>query len=96
MKALLHRCTHFTSSCVSTVGPGRVCLQVHPLPVDGFVYEQLRDTIRGFEVAEYKTKKGNSVLHTFSTTMQLVDRGGRGVKWAWVRRKNVETFVGGT
>lgn len=66
------------------------------LPVDGFVYEQLRDTIKGFELAGYKIKKGNSAFHSFKSDMQLIDRGGRGMKWAWVRSRNVEAFVGGT
>lgn len=64
------------------------------LPADGFVYEQLRDAIKGFELAGYKTKKGDAVLHSFGTGMQLVDRGGCGVEWCWVRRENVDAFVG--
>lgn len=94
--ALLHSSTHSARSYIPTVafGPGCVCLQVNPIPVDGFAYEQLRDTIKGFEVAEFKTKKGNRALHGFSTEMQLVDMGGGGVKWAWVRCKNIEAFVG--
>ena len=62
--------------------------------MDGFVYEQLRDTIKGFEVAGYKTKKEDSAFISFSSEMQLVDRDRRGVEWAWVRRRNVKTFVG--
>ncbi|CAM9581938.1 unnamed protein product [Sphacelaria rigidula] len=70
--------------------------KINPLPVDGFVYEQLADTVRGFERARYKTKKGHPAFHSFSRKMQLVDRGGHGVEWAWVRCGNVEAFVGGT
>lgn len=83
---------HLLFDCRAS-GPGRVCLQVKLLSVDGFVYERLRDTIKGFEVAGYKTKNEDPAFHSFSRTMQLVDRGGRGVNWAWVRRKNVGTFV---
>ncbi|CAN0005427.1 unnamed protein product, partial [Sphacelaria rigidula] len=48
--------------------------KANPLPVDGFVYEQLTDTIRGFERAGYKTKKGAPAFHSFRREMQLVDR----------------------
>ncbi|CAM9664146.1 unnamed protein product [Sphacelaria rigidula] len=70
--------------------------KVNPLPVDGFVYEQLTDTIRGFERAGNKTKKGAPAFHSFRREMLLVDRGGRGAEWAWVRRENVKAFGGDT
>ncbi|CAM9300333.1 unnamed protein product [Sphacelaria rigidula] len=76
---------------LSSLDPARTASS---LPLDGFIYEQLRDTVKGFEVEGYKTKKPDSSFHSFSSEMQLVDRGGRGVEWAWVRRRNFKTFVG--
>lgn len=60
--------------------------------MDGFLYEQLTDTIRGFERAGNRTKKGDPAFHSFRREMQLVDRSGCGAEWAWVRCRNVEAF----
>ena len=84
----------FFPTCVHLVHDVPPSLQGNTLPVDGFVYEQLKDTIKGFEVAGYKTKKEGSAFISFSSDMQLVDSDRRGLEWAWVRCRNVKTFVG--
>lgn len=43
-----------------------------------------------------KRKKADVVFYSFCNEMQLVDRGGRGIEWAWVRNRNVDDFVGDT
>lgn len=58
------------------------------------MYEQLTNTVRGFERAGCKTKKGDPVFYSFRREMKLVDRDGRGVAWAWVRNKNMKAFMG--
>lgn len=37
--------------------------------------------------------QSNSPFRSFDITMQLVDRGGLGEEWAWVRRPNSDLFV---
>lgn len=80
----------------------RAPLQVHLVPAEGLEYEQLKEAIKGFEAnlrtsnVEGRGAKGKSrysAFRRFDSTMQLVDRGGRGVEWAWVRNKNVDLFV---
>ncbi|CAN0209118.1 unnamed protein product [Ectocarpus sp. 6 AP-2014] len=65
--------------------------QVRPAPLQGYAYDQLKDMCRSFEVDG--TVKGKSPFPSFDTAMQLVDRGGRGVEWAWVRTHNIDQFV---
>lgn len=65
--------------------------QVRPAPLQGFAYDQLKDICRGFEVDG--TVKGKSPFPSFDTAMRLVDRGGLGVEWAWVRTHNIDQFV---
>lgn len=59
--------------------------------MQGFAYDQLKEVIKSFDVDG--TQKGKSPAPSFNITMQLVDRGGRGVEWAWVRRRNVDQYV---
>eukprot|EP00903_Cladosiphon_okamuranus_P007160 g6952.t1 len=56
-----------------------------PTPLQGFAYDQLK------EVGE--TFKARPPFPSFDTAMQLVDRGGRGEEWAWVRTRNIDQFV---
>lgn len=65
--------------------------QVRPLPVEGFEYDQLKEVVKSFEVNG--TPKGNSPFPSFDTAMQLQDRGGDAVEWAWVSKNNVDDFV---
>ncbi|CAM9293907.1 unnamed protein product [Ectocarpus sp. 12 AP-2014] len=65
--------------------------QEWPSPVQGFTYETLKELIKSFEV---DGMRGRSPFPSFDAKMQLVDRGGRGEKWAWVRTKNVDEFAG--
>ncbi|CAM9960831.1 unnamed protein product [Ectocarpus sp. 4 AP-2014] len=62
-----------------------------PTPLQGFAYDQLKEVVRSFEVNG--TVKTRSSLPSFDTAMQLVDRGGRGEEWAWVRTRNIDQFV---
>ncbi|CAN0471595.1 unnamed protein product, partial [Ectocarpus sp. 12 AP-2014] len=65
--------------------------QVWPSPAQGFTYETLKEVIKSFEV---DGMRGRSPFPSFDAKMQLVDRGGRGEEWAWVRTKNIDQFVG--
>eukprot|EP00903_Cladosiphon_okamuranus_P009447 g9006.t1 len=56
-----------------------------PSPLQGFAYDQLK------EVGE--TFRARPPFPSFDTAMQLVDRGGRGEEWAWVRTRNIDQFV---
>lgn len=67
---------------------------VKPNPLEGFDYDQLKEVIKSFE--EDRSQRGGSRYPSFDTTMKIVDRGGRGVEWAWVRNRNVDQFVGET
>lgn len=80
-------------------------VQVHLVPAEGLGYEQLKEAIKGFEANSRTSsvqgrraqgKGSHSTFRRFDSTMQLVDRGGRGVEWAWVRNKNVDLFVSNT
>ncbi|CAN0380592.1 unnamed protein product [Ectocarpus sp. 8 AP-2014] len=62
-----------------------------PSPVQGFSYETLKEVIKSFEV---EGMRGRSPFPSFDAKMHLVDRGGRGEEWAWVRTKNIDQFVG--
>ncbi|CAM9702113.1 unnamed protein product [Ectocarpus sp. 12 AP-2014] len=64
--------------------------QVWPSPVQGFTYETLKEVIKSFEV---DGMRGRSPFPSFDVKMRLVDRGGRGEEWAWVRTKNIDQFV---
>lgn len=59
--------------------------------MQGFEYDQLKEVVRSFEVDG--TRQGKARFPSFKKAMQLVDRGGRGVEWAWVRTSNVDQFV---
>eukprot|EP00752_Nemacystus_decipiens_P005495 g4975.t1 len=59
-----------------------------PTPLQGFAYDQLKEVIRKFE-----GMRGSSSFCRFDTTMKLVDRGGQGEEWAWVRNRNSDTFA---
>ncbi|CAM9092024.1 unnamed protein product [Laminaria digitata] len=61
-----------------------------PTPLQGFAYDELKDVIKKFEV---HGMRGSSPFCSFHTTMQLVDRGGRGEEWAWVRKCNSDAFA---
>ncbi|CAM9606195.1 unnamed protein product [Laminaria digitata] len=61
-----------------------------PTPLQGFAYDELKNAIRKFEV---DGMGGGSPFCSFDTTMQLVDRNGRGEEWAWVRKRNSDTFA---
>lgn len=65
--------------------------QVRPTPLQGFAYDQLKEVVRSFEVDG--TVKARSPFLSFDTAMQLVDRSGLGVEWAWVRTCNIDKFV---
>lgn len=58
--------------------------------MEGFAYEELRDTIKAFEV---KGMGGRSPFPRFDTTMTLEAKGRRGVEWEWVRTSNAHKFV---
>lgn len=60
--------------------------------MQGFEYDQLKEIVKSFEVDG--TRKGKSTFPSFTRNMQLVDRGGRGVEWAWVRTHNIDQYVG--
>ncbi|CAM9844855.1 unnamed protein product [Ectocarpus sp. 8 AP-2014] len=62
-----------------------------PSPVQGFTYDTLKEVIKSFEV---DGMRGRSPFPSFDVKMHLVDRGGRGAEWAWVRTKNIDQFVG--
>ncbi|CAN0514979.1 unnamed protein product [Ectocarpus sp. 12 AP-2014] len=62
-----------------------------PSPVQAFAYETLKEIIKSFEVA---SMRGRSPFPSFDVKMRLVDRGGRGAEWSWVRIKNIDRFVG--
>eukprot|EP00903_Cladosiphon_okamuranus_P007165 g6957.t1 len=64
---------------------------VRPTPLQGFPYDQLKEVVRSFELEG--TVKARSPFPSFDTAMQLVDRGGRGEEWAWVRTRNIDQFV---
>lgn len=64
--------------------------QVWPA-AQGFAYDQLKGVINSFEVD--RVKKGDSPFPSFDKDMQLLDRGRRGVEWAWVRTRNTDQFV---
>lgn len=64
---------------------------MRPTPLQGFAYDQLKEVVRSFEVDG--TVKARSPFPSFDTAMQLVDRGGLGVEWAWVRTHNIDLFV---
>eukprot|EP00903_Cladosiphon_okamuranus_P009162 g8755.t1 len=57
-----------------------------PTPLQGFAYDQLKEVVRSFECETFKAKPP---FPSFDTAMQLVDRGGRGEEWAWVRTRRV-------
>lgn len=59
--------------------------------MQGVAYNQLKEVVKSFDVDG--TQKGKSPVPRFDEAMQLVDRGGRGVEWAWVRRQNVDQYV---
>lgn len=56
------------------------------------IYEFLENAIKTFELAEL-TKRGYLSFHSFRSGMRLVDRGGRGKEWKWVRIRNLHAFV---
>lgn len=66
-------------------------IQVWPKPMEGFAYDQLKEVVKSFEVDGMR--KGEFPFPSFTTAMQLVDRGGRAVEWAWVRTRNIDRFV---
>ncbi len=66
-------------------------VQVRLTPLQGFAYDQLKKFVTKFE--EEGTAKGTSHFPSFDEAMQLVDRGGRGVEWAWVRKRNVHQYL---
>lgn len=57
--------------------------------MQGFEYDQLKEVVKIFEV----DRKGKAPFPSFDESMQLVDRGGRGVEWSWVRNSNVDLFT---
>lgn len=59
--------------------------------MQGFAYDQLKEVVKSSVVD--RTQKGKSPFPSFDEAMQLVDRGGRGVEWAWVRTRNVDQYV---
>lgn len=61
------------------------------VPLQGFAYDQLKEFVKKFE--EKGRAKGKSHFPSFDESMQLVDRGGRGVEWAWVRKRNVRQYA---
>lgn len=65
---------------------------MRPTPLEGFDYDQLKRIVEDFEVNGMGQDK--SPIRSFNKTMQLEDRGGLGVEWAWVRKCNVEYFAG--
>ncbi|CAM9528387.1 unnamed protein product [Ectocarpus fasciculatus] len=65
-----------------------------PNPLEGFDYDQLKEVIKSFEVD--RMQSDGSRYPSFDTTMRIMDRGGRGVEWAWVRNRNIDKFVGET
>lgn len=58
--------------------------------MQGFEYDQLKEVVKSFEVDG--AQKGKSPFPSFNKGMQLVDRGGRGVEWAWVRTRNINQY----
>ncbi|CAN0216387.1 unnamed protein product [Ectocarpus fasciculatus] len=58
--------------------------------MQGFAYETLKEVIKSFEV---DGMRGRSPFSSFDVKMHLVDRGGRGAEWAWVRTMNIDQFV---
>ncbi|CAM9750789.1 unnamed protein product [Ectocarpus fasciculatus] len=61
-----------------------------PSPAQGFAYETLKEVIKSFEA---EGMRGRSPFSSFDVKMNLVDRGGRGAEWAWVRTTNIDQFV---
>lgn len=59
--------------------------------MQGFDYETLREVIKSFEM---DGMRGRSPFPSFDAKMNLVDRGGQGAEWAWVRTINIDQFVG--
>ncbi|CBJ26246.1 LRR-GTPase of the ROCO family, incomplete sequence [Ectocarpus siliculosus] len=62
------------------------------IPLEGFDYDKLKEVIKSFEVD--RTQRDGSRYPSFDTTMNIVDRRGHGVEWAWVRNRNIDQFVG--
>ncbi|CAB1109595.1 unnamed protein product [Ectocarpus sp. CCAP 1310/34] len=62
-----------------------------PSPVQAFAYDALKEVIKRFEVANMRDR---SPFPSFDVKMRLVDRGGQGAEWSWVRTKNIDQFVG--
>lgn len=59
--------------------------------MQGFAYDQLKEFVKKFE--EEGRVKGKSNFPSFDNAMQLVDRGGQGVEWAWVRKRNLDQYM---
>lgn len=57
--------------------------------MQGFEYDQLKEVVKSFEV----DRKGKSPFPSFDEAMNLVDRGGRGEEWSWVRNCNIDLFA---
>ncbi|CAB1119512.1 unnamed protein product [Ectocarpus sp. CCAP 1310/34] len=70
---------------------GHGAQQEWPSPMQGITYETLKEVIKSFEVDGMRHR---SPFPSFDVKMRLVDRGGRGAEWAWVRTKNIDQFVG--
>ena len=61
------------------------------IPLQGFAYDHLKEFVKKFE--EEGRASGKSNFPSFDDAMHLVDKGGRGVEWAWVRKRNVRQYA---
>lgn len=66
-----------------------------PLPTPREATEMLERLVRDLSVEglQKSSGAGHSSFLCFDTTMQLVDKAGKGQEWSWVRTRNVQAFT---
>ncbi|CAN0085093.1 unnamed protein product [Pylaiella littoralis] len=66
-----------------------------PLPAPREAMEILERLVRDLNAKglQKNSDAGHSSFLCFDTTMQLVDKAGKGQEWSWVRTKNVQAFT---
>lgn len=56
--------------------------------------EKLEELVHDLSIKGLEKSCGTGDLFfCFDTTMELVDKWGRGEEWSWVRRRNVDEFI---